>query len=199
MDFEFRFGQEADAAAITRFVIEAGDGLFESMLDGIVPGVGAKQFVRMAVTAEDSPLNFANAILAEQNGEVVGMALCYPSAEYGLHPVLKNLVPDSRLEPLSALFESKVSDSWYLNSLVVAEQARGQGLGKLLVEFCADVGAEEGLGSMSLHAWSDNDLALGMYRDLGFSAIESVPVHLRARPERGGGMLLLRAGLPLGG
>lgn len=197
MDFEFRFGQEADAARITDFVIEAGDGLFESMLDGIVPGVGARQFVRMAVTAEDSPLNFANAILAERDGRIAGMALCYPSAEYGLHPVLRNLVPNSRLDPLMALFQSKVADSWYLNSLVVAEEARGQGLGKLLVQFCADLGAEEGLGSMTLHAWGDNASALRVYRELGFAEVESVPVRLRLRPEREGGMLLLRAPLPL--
>lgn len=197
MDFEFRFGQEADAHVVADLVIAAGDGLFESMLDDIVPGVGARQFVRMAVISEDSPLNYANAVLVENGGDVVGMALCYPSAQYGLHPVLNNLVPNRRLAPLTALFSSKIEDSWYLNSLVVVETARNLGLGKLLVEFCADLGAQMGLSSMSLHVWAENEAALAMYRGLGFRDVASIPVALRVSTEHKGGMLLMTAPLPL--
>ncbi|HLO76422.1 MAG TPA: GNAT family N-acetyltransferase [Magnetospirillum sp.] len=199
MDFDLRFGQEADAPLIADLVIEAGAGLFESMLDGIVPGVDARHFVRMAINGEDSPLRFDNAILAEVDGKVAGMALGYPSSEYGLHPLLKSLLPNRRLKPLAELFASKVPDSWYLNSLVVLEHARGKGLGRLLVQFCADLATEEGLSSMSLHAWADNDAALRVYRGLGFADVERVPVSLRTQPERDSGMVLMKAALPLAG
>lgn len=196
MSFEFRFGQEADAPIVADFVAKAGDGLFESLLDGIVPGVGSREFVRMAVNTSDSPLHYANAVIAEEEGRIAGMALCYPSAEYGLHPVLRNLVPNRRLEPLKALFDSKVEDSLYLNSLYVAEHARNAGLGRLLVEFCLDLAVEQGLSALSLHAWADNDAALRIYFALRFEEVEKVPVSLRNKPERTCGMVLLKALAP---
>ncbi len=197
MDFDFRLGEEADSSIIADFIIAAGDGLFQSMLDGIIPGVGAVQFVRMAVKSEDSPLNAQRAILAEYDGRVMGMALGYPSSDYGLHPLLKNLVPSRRIKPLQALFDSKIDDSWYLNTLLVSDEARGRGLGSLLVQFCADLAVEEGLSSISLHAWADNQPALSMYGALGFTERDKVPVSLRLHPERTAGMLLLAAPLPL--
>lgn len=197
MDFEFRFGTAADAPLIAEQIIAAGDGLFESMLDGIVPGVGAREFVRMAVNAEDSPLSFANAILAENNGQVAGLALGYPAAEYGLHPLLKNLVPNRRLEPLRNLFASKVEGSWYLNTLLVLDHARGQGLGKLLVQFCADFALENDFSSISLHAWKDNASALSVYAGLGFTPVEDIALTLRTNERRDCGMVLLNAPLPL--
>lgn len=199
MEFEFRFGTGADAPLIADLVIEAGDGLFESMLDGIVPGVGAREFVRMAVNADESPLSFANAILAEANGEVAGLALGYPADEYGLHPLLKSLVPNRRLDPLRNLFASKVDNSWYLNTLVVQEKARGQGLGRLLVRACAEVAGEAAFQSISLHAWKNNTAALSMYSALGFAPVEDVAVSLRTRGERDCGMVLMKAPLPLCG
>jgi len=191
MTFEFRFGGEADIPLIADMVIAAGDGLFESLLDDLVPGVGVRQFVRMAVGSEDSPLGYANAVLAEQNDTIVGMALCYPSDQYGLHPLLKNLIPNRRIDPLRPLFASKVENSFYLNTLVVSERIRGKGLGRMLVEFCKDWSVEEGCDSLSLHVWADNTSALSFYHRLGFEAVMPVPVTLRTQPERSAGMLLL--------
>lgn len=198
MDIEFRFGQEADTHLIADYIIAAGDGVFESMLDGVVPGVGAREFVCMAVNAQESPLNYANAVIAEVGGAVAGMALGYPSSEYGLHPLLRTVVPNRRIEPLSALFASSVPESWYLNTLIVAEAARDRGLGKFLVQFCADLAQENGFSSISLHSWADNTKALRVYQSLGFHEIETVPVKLRTKPERDCPMALLTAQLPLG-
>jgi ribosomal protein S18 acetylase RimI-like enzyme len=197
MEIEFRLGREADTELIVGYVLQAGDGLFESLLDGVVPGVGAKQFLRLAVKDEASPLNYGNAILAEGENQVVGFALSYPATLYGMHPVLQSLLPRARLDPLAALFESKVADSWYLNSLVVADAFRGKGLARLLVGCCGDLALEAGQRQLSLHVWSDNSAAIGLYRDLGFSEVERVQVSLRDEGSRAGEMILMRAGLPL--
>jgi ribosomal protein S18 acetylase RimI-like enzyme len=197
MDISFRIGEAGDAELIVDLVLEAGEGLFESLLDGVVPGIRAKQFLRLAVKDEDSPLNFANAIVAVGEGKVVGLALSYPVSEFGLHPLLQSLLPDVRLEPFKRFFESRVPGSWYLNSLSVVEAFRGQGLAKLLVACCGDLAVSAGQSTLSLHVWADNEAALKLYRNLGFNEIERVPVGLRAKNQRPGEMVLMSAPLPL--
>ena len=197
MDISFRIGEAADAELIVDLVLQAGDGLFESMLDGVVPGVRAKQLLRMAVKGEESPLRFGNAIVAEGDGAVVGMALCYPSAEFGLHPVLESLLPRTRLEPFKALFQTPLPDSWYLNSLSVVDAFRGKGLARLLLGCCGDLALSAGQSRLSLHVWSDNDPALQLYRNFGFAEIERIPVRLRGDSRTNSEMVLMAAPLPL--
>lgn len=197
MDISFRIGEAADAELIVDLVLQAGDGLFESLLDDVVPGVRAKQLLRMAVKGEDSPLNFGNAIVAEGDGEVVGLALSYPASEFGLHPVLQSLLPNARLEPFKPFFDSRPPDSWYLNSLSVVEALRGKGLARLLVGCCGDLALSAGQSQLSLHVWADNDAALTLYRNLGFGEIERIPVRLRGNGRPASEMVLMTAPLPL--
>jgi ribosomal protein S18 acetylase RimI-like enzyme len=197
MDISFRIGEAGDAELIVDLILQAGDGLFESLLDGVVPGVRAKQLLRMAVKGEESPLNFANAIVAEGDGAVVGLALSYPASEFGLHPVLQSLLPNARLEPFKPFFASRPPESWYLNSLSVVEAFRGKGLAKLLVGCCGDLALSAGQSQLSLHVWADNDAALQLYRSLGFDEIERIPVRLRANGRPDSEMVLMTAPLPL--
>ncbi|WP_395022678.1 GNAT family N-acetyltransferase [Dongia sp.] len=197
MDISFRIGEAADAELIVDMVLQAGDGLFESLLDGVVPGVRAKQLLRMAVKGEGSPLNFGNAIVAEGNGAVVGMALSYPASEFGLHPVLQSLLPRARIEQFEALFQTPLPDSWYLNSLAVADAFRGKGLAKLLLGCCGDLALSAGQSRLSLHVWADNQVALELYRKLGFDETQRIPVRLGGNSRPDSEMVLMTAPLPL--
>jgi ribosomal protein S18 acetylase RimI-like enzyme len=197
MDIGFRIGEAADTELIVDQILQAGDGLFESLLDGAVPGIRARQFLRLAVKDEDSPLGFGNAIIAEGEGKAVGLALSYPASEFGLHPLLQSLLPKARLDPFRQLFDSKIPDSWYLNSLSVSEAFRGKGLAKLLVACCGDLALSAGQSLISLHVWADNQPALSLYRTLGFNEVERIPVELRAQDRPAAQMVLMSAPLPL--
>jgi ribosomal protein S18 acetylase RimI-like enzyme len=52
--------------------------------------------------------------------------------------------------------------------LVVTRDARGQGIGKLLMGRVQELGAEENAGVIELAAALDNESARNFYRDLGF-------------------------------
>jgi ribosomal protein S18 acetylase RimI-like enzyme len=197
MDIGFRIGEAADTELIVDRILQAGDGLFESLLDGVVPGIRARQFLRMAVKDEDSPLNSSNAIIAEGGGEAVGMALSYPSSEFGLHPLLQSLLPRARLDPFQQLFDSKIPESWYLNSLSISEAFRGKGLAKLLVACCGDLALSAGQSLITLHVWADNQPALQLYRTLGFNEIDRIPVPLKAQNRSAAEMVVMSAPLPL--
>src|SRR5262249_34674588 len=98
MDLTLRFGEATDAAIIAGYALKAGGGLFEFLLDGVLPFVTAESLLRLAVVNDDSVLHYSNSVLAELESRPVGMILCYASRDYGIPQILEGLVPRSRLD-----------------------------------------------------------------------------------------------------
>ncbi len=197
MAVSLRLARVEDSDVVVESILEAGAGLFESLLNGLLPGLGAQQLLRVAVADEASALCYANAILAESDGEVVGMILCYPAEDFGLPPLLESVLPRRRLDRMREVLTSRVEGSWYINSFVVRADARGQGIGRLLLGFAAELAGELGFDRLSLHVWADNEKAIGLYRAVGFETVREIPVEPGEGIDHQGGMLLMYAPLPL--
>jgi len=197
MAIKVRFGRAEDVPLICSYILQAGDGLFEFLLGGIVPGVDPKRLLRFAVAEEDAVLGFPNAVLAELDGDVAGVAISYAADDYGIPPILENMVPKRRLDQVRELLTSRIAGTWYLNTLAVSEKAQGHGIGRALLEFSADTGQALSYERMSLHVWADNPGALRLYHDAGFRSVRTIPVERGGQLDHSGGMLLLAADLPL--
>lgn len=199
MDISIRFGQVEDVEVVTDFIIHAGAGLFEFLLNGIIPGVNARNLLRMAVVDVESVLCYSNAVLAISEGQPVGMILSYPSDDYGIPSVVKAIVPRKRLDHVRGILESRVENSWYINTLTVTPLAQGHGIACLLLECMSEVASERGYDSMSLHVWADNQGAFNLYEKEGFKVVKDIAVEPHKNFEHGGGMKLMQAQLPLNG
>lgn len=198
MDFDFRFGESDDIPVIRDFVLEAGAGIFEFMLDGILPGVKARHLLKLAVAEESANLAFSNALLAETaDGRVAAVALCYPAETYGLPPEVRSIVPRKRLAALDDLFTTRVDNTLYLNTLAVADWARSQGLAKMLLSLVMNWAVEQGLNGVSLHAWQDYEASMRLYRGFGFQMVRDVAVPEAKQFRHRGPMALLHAPPPV--
>ena len=56
----------------------------------------------------------------------------------------------------------------YIEEIVVAEEYRGRGIGKQLLEGITDWTKKQGLEEVELHVWHRNHRARAMYESLGF-------------------------------
>lgn len=198
MTLDIRFGTSEDTAAIADFILKAGAGIFEQLFEGLLPGMTARDVLRVAVADDGSPLNFSNAILVEEHDRALGCALCYPAEDYGLPPVVRSMLPGKRLKPLQALFGSRLEGTFYLNTMVVAEEARGRGLARLLLDTVVGVAEESGASALTLHAWTDNEPAMQLYRSFGFEVVEMIAIEPTKHLHHAGPMALMRAPLSLG-
>ncbi len=169
MDFDFRFATPADTNVIVGFLLDAGGGLFEQLIEDVVPAIPLRDLVAVIVADDQSPFNFRNCLMAERTGRCVGMALCYPAAQFGLPPIALGAIPEERLEPVREIMQARVEGSYYLNTLAVAREAAGHGLGQLLLKTAAELGRGEGFETISLQAWTDNETAFRLYERLGFT------------------------------
>jgi ribosomal protein S18 acetylase RimI-like enzyme len=176
MSYTFRFGQPDDIQAVRDFVMDAGAGLFEFLLDRALPGVSARHLVKLAVADPSSPLSYSNAMVAEDaDRHLAGIALCYPAHDYGLQPIVKSIVPKARLRALNDMLSERVEGTLYLNTLATASWARGEGLGGTLLDLSIEWAAEQGFTGLSLHVWEDNASAKEMYDSRGFYEVARFP------------------------
>lgn len=180
-----------DVNFVSRSIVEAGGGINEFLLEGVIPGMPVNQLMLAAVLEPGSPLHYSNAVIAERAGVPIATALAYPSDQFGMREELSVLVPAKRLSHVAALFANKVMDSFYLHALWVDSSERGSGIGRELLE-CVDTAAHErGFDQMSLHVWADNTVALGLYEGYGFRPVATIAIGPTERMDHEGGMILM--------
>lgn len=193
MTFHIRFATADDAPLIAKFIQMAGAGVFEQLLDDVLPRIKAADILPLAVTEEKSPLYFDNAVLAWEGERAIGCMVGYPAVEYGLPPVIRTMVPKRRLVPLRELLESRLDDTFYVNTLAVSEEARGRGIARILLETASGIASERGFSALSLHAWSDYKPAMAVYRSFGFDPVREITVPSSKYLQHKGPIVLMRA------
>lgn len=188
-----RIGIASDQEDIIDFMLMAGEGIFEQMFQFPVPGMGPRQALRIGLNSKRSPYFLENATLVEEQSNILGCLLAFPESEYGLPGIIKNLIPSKRLKPLNPLFASRYPDSFYINTLAVREEARGKGVGRLLLEVANEMASSSGYDTLSLHAWSDNAAAMNLYKKWGFEIVEEIDIPMTEHLRHEGPILLLKA------
>lgn len=190
---DLRLGNSADTRAIAELMLRAGGGLFEQLLDDILPGVGAEPLLALSLTINqaDSAFGCDNAIVAELGHECCGMVLCFPTADYRLPEAVTAIVPPARLTRIEALIASCPRDSFYIHSLAVSPGAERRGVGRRLIHAAAELAAAQGLPAVSLHVWEGNGPAVALYAGLGFAVVRELALPPLRRGTWAGPVLLM--------
>lgn len=87
----------------------------------------------------------------------------------------------------------RTSGTWYLSSLAVAKDYRGQGIGRQLLKHTATLADTAGISAVSLHVFDHKLPAMRLYRSCGFKEVGRtvLPPHPKVRAD---GQLLLMVG-----
>jgi len=117
---------------------------------------------------EDGNISYRNAVVAEEDGEVVAMLLAYRLPEDPEHVNLDEL-PEV-LRPLVEL-ELLAPATFYVNGLAVLPAYRGRGLGSRLLEAADALAAEAGCDELSIQVFEQNQGALGLYERHGYRIV----------------------------
>lgn len=166
-----------DAELLGEMLVEAGGGMFEVLLEGVMPGVTPAQMMAEAAREPEGAFSYCKTTVVESDGVAAGSLTAFPAGEFGNDT--SDFIPPERriyLEPMRALFDR---DSWYIAALAVRKEQRRRHLaGRLLRATFADARAR-GLRRISLHVWMANLTALGLYLRLGFdeTGTAEVPPH----------------------
>lgn len=155
----------ADAGAIARMFLVSSDGL-AAYIWGLLaaPGealeeVGTRRYARSGVA-----FSFENALVAEEDGAVIGMAHAFAIAAGPRDAPTEE--PDPVLRPYAEL---EAPGSLYLAGLAVEPGWRGQGLGARLMDATEARADALGLDRVSLICFEANEGAMRFYRRRGYA------------------------------
>jgi len=144
----------------------AGHGLTSHVWAIAAKGAGtasAFEFGRDTYRSHDTPCNWTNARIAEQDGELAGMAVGYRLPEDSdfsrpIHPLFA---------PVYRLF-AKATGSWLLDALAVYSGYRRSGIARALLD---DQISRAGAQPFYVVCADENEAALALYKSRNFRAV----------------------------
>jgi ribosomal protein S18 acetylase RimI-like enzyme len=177
--------------AVAELICQAGGGLYEFLLDDLIPFMSARDIVAWGVEIKSSPFSYENCCVAAAatSNRIVGVANVFPAKLVNRDAY--SFLGSDRLDLIRPMLELQDWESMLLNAIAVADGYRGRGVGRQLMNWAESYTLRSGLKRLSLHVWADNTEAIRLYRSLGFleRGIAKIASHPRL-PHRGGSILM---------
>ncbi len=197
MEIQYREGREDDCQRLAELMNIASGGVLEFLFQDLTPGLTPVQAVARNLRRDKQPYTFRNALVAERDGSILGMALSYASRYHGVTDGMRGFFPADRLKVLEDFYASRVEESLYLDTIAVDAASRSHGVGRQLIALVKERAMEKGLESVSLIAFADNIRALRLYERLGFQVVKRIRLEADERIPHEGGCLLLNSAIAL--
>lgn len=184
-----RQAEACDAADLAKLIDIAGEGI-PSWLWGQKCETGQSPLdVGEARARRDvGGFSFKNALVAEKEGQVLGMVLSYPIDEAPAgdpNDLPAPVIPFVELEAHSV-------GTWYINALAVFAGGREAGIGTKLISASEAQAAAAGHRVMSIQVYAQNTGAFRLYQRLGYEIAGRAKVRLHpCQPYYTGDVLLL--------
>ncbi len=186
----FRTAVRGDCHRIAVLVRIASDGVTDYVWSTLAleyPGLALIEIGAIRYSGEESVFSYKNCVVAEHDGEVIGLLFSFPvEVEQGAssgEPV------DPVLEPYSM----EVPGSFYFCSLAVLPEFRGLGLGGKMLDIAREQACERGFGTLSLLVFEQNQGACRLYEREGFEVVDRAQVVPHELIHYTGDLLLMAA------
>jgi len=174
MKIKYRPAEKEDCVKLAELINIASDGVVEYLFHNLVPGMTSVQVVAHNLENDNYPHSYKSAVVAVEETDLIGMALSYPSSYHKVTDEMKSFFPADRLEHLSHFYSSRIEKSWFLDALCVIESRRRNGIGEKLISLTKEKAVANGFNVLSLIVFSDNALAIPVYKRTGFEIVQKV-------------------------
>lgn len=168
----FRRARVEDCAKIAALYSISSDGVADYIWRGLAgPGeepleVGERRYAR-----EDTVFSYKNCVVAEHDGEVIGMLVAFPIE------LEESDGGESEEDPVLAPYgELERPGSFYVCGMALFPEHRGRGLGAAMLGLAREEARRRGLAKMSLIVFEQNAGAKRLYERHGFHEVDRRPV-----------------------
>lgn len=178
-----------DAADIAGFMTMAGGGVYEFLLDGLVPGVSAAEMLTPGIAGRSGSFSHRHCAVAVCGDRIIGAVHAYPTD--WMRDADRSFLPQDRLDHLAAFDRTQDWGSYFLSAVAVDPDHRRAGHALRLLDWVYARARTGGFPRVSLHVWADNPAARRLYAAQGFAELAHVPVPWHPRLPREGGCVLM--------
>ena len=172
---EIRPAKKTDAKHMAEFIIMA-EGELVNFLTGSSSSAEALTNLEKLITIEDSRYSWQVAHIALLNKQVAGAIWHFPASQQEKldQPLINRL--NQLGHSVNKLVTEGMPDSYYLSSMAINPEFRGQGIGTSLLNSIEKSAREKGFASLSLLVEEDNKKARKLYERQGFNAGKEVSI-----------------------
>ncbi|WP_377194574.1 GNAT family N-acetyltransferase [Ruegeria meonggei] len=180
---------QQDARDLAKLIDIAGEGI-PSWLWGQNTAEGQSPLTVGIARARRTSggFSYTNAVVSEEAGQVLGMALTYPidaAPDTDIADLPDPIKPFVELEALS-------TGTWFVNALATYPSSRNRGIGTVLLAKVEEQARRAGYSEISIQVYGQNTGALRLYQRLGFEPVAQAPVlHHPCPPYYTGDVILL--------
>ena len=168
----FRAAVRGDCRRIAELVRIASDGVTDyvwSTLAPEYPGLALIEIGAIRYSGEESIFSYKNCVVAERDGEVIGLLLGFPIE-------VEQEASDGPVDPVLEPYSLEISGSFYICGLAVLPEFRGQGLGGRMLDIAREQARKRALDTLSLLVFEQNRGALRLYEREGFEVVDRARV-----------------------
>lgn len=136
----------------------------------------ANAFLAYFIALPDNQYSYENIYVAEVGNEIAGQICLYDGAKLLTlrKPIWEKIKSDFGKDYHAA--EETQAGEFYIDTLAVAPQYQGKGIGKALLEFAIEEFVKKRQQTLGLLVEKDNDKAKRLYEKLGFEVVEQIDI-----------------------
>ncbi|MGK0552832.1 GNAT family N-acetyltransferase [Enterococcus faecalis] len=173
-----RLATKEDGAAIAALVLVILKDMELPLLKE-VPEATVLSILSQAVADPNYRYGYRRGLVYEVNGQVAGIAFGYPAeAEATIDQPLTTVLKAHGLSEELKLFDEQetLPDEWYLDSISVAENYRGLGIGSKLLTELPKLARKDGKKVIGLNVDAANPDARRLYERHGFKEVGQLTI-----------------------
>lgn len=191
MEILYRAGKIEDSMKIAEGIDRASGGIMEFLFHDLLGQYSRTEVMAKSIEEKQGTDSYENAIVAEHQGNIIGIVYSYSSDFHGITESTRSFFPSDRLAVLKEFYNSKVENSWFLDSIYVDEEFRGTGIGSKLIALTKQRARENGCSQLSLMVMADNTVARRAYERNGFRIVKHIDIQETPLIPHKGGVYLL--------
>jgi ribosomal protein S18 acetylase RimI-like enzyme len=159
---------QSDAVKAVPLILEA-IGHIAFVLSGTSDSQETASILNDFFAKDDNRVSYQNALVMEEAGELVGVAILYDGARAReLDAPLERAAAEKSGDPNYCIPTEPEASEFYLDTLCVSPSYRGRGHGRKLIEAGCDRARQLGHLRMALLVEVDHAPAIRLYERLGF-------------------------------
>ncbi|MFC2079819.1 GNAT family N-acetyltransferase [Candidatus Bipolaricaulota bacterium] len=174
-----------EGLVFARYLNEVAEGFIQLMY-----GRRFADIIATAYTQPDHDYSFHNVTFAERDKGIVGMAAGYSAEEHRRssdqplkqapgYSAVRRMVVGALCGPLLRILDTLADGNFYLLSIAVDKELRGEGVGSSLIDSIEDRARVSGASRLSLDVSAKNEAARRLYERRGMTVESQWPKRLR--------------------
>lgn len=171
--YHIRQAKVADCKVLAQMIDYSANGaatyLYENMKQELTP-----LDMLSAQLQSDVHYSYANALVVECNGEVVAMALSFPSNGLQLDEGLLENFELAKQRYFKYFIDNRIGDSWHLDAIYVNDRHRDNGLGSELLARVKRMAKQFGFPALQVYVFASNEAAIRFYLSNDFSQVKKI-------------------------